>query len=152
MSEPAVPGKTARVRKCGAVFDPDLWSGPHCDLPWSSNHLLHSSGSLLWSRATDASPRFSFSTYKPRGEYPVDLFPPDEWFVEKFVNTDDCVGVVAPGVCDGCTRCSLFADWRTKRRVAPFDSALDIPRLGPWDIDPDLLSKNICGLCGGFVD
>ena len=143
--------KLSRVRKCGAVFNPRLWSVNHCDLPWSSNHLLHSCGTLLWSRETDES-RFSFSSYKPRGEYPAGLFPPDEWFVANFVNTDDCIGVVAPGICDDCKRCELFAGWRREHGADEYDSALDIPRLGHWDIDPDLLSKSICGLCGGFVE
>jgi len=80
------------------------------------------------------------------------LFPPDEWFVANFVNTDDCIGVVAPGICDDCKRCELFAGWRREHGADEYDSALDIPRLGHWDIDPDLLSKSICGLCGGFVE
>jgi hypothetical protein len=96
-------------------------------------------------------PRFSFSTYKPRGEYPAGLFPPDEWFVANFVNSDDCVGVVAPGVCGGCDRCSRFADWRRDNGVAALDSVLDIPNIGPWDIDSKRRGDDVCGLCGGFV-
>jgi hypothetical protein len=91
-------------------------------------------------------------TYKPYYDYAS--FPPGHWLLANLANLvpmRECSGVVGEP-CDLCERCDQFTTWLLEDGADPNPSAFDIPEPYRVDIDPDLLSKNICGLCGGFVD